>query len=209
MIARLPALVLVLLAVPALAQTPDVTGTWELVVAENLPHDDNLVFARMTFTEDRLDAVFVFLDPDDAELSGRFERARVFASAGQLVVRDGSQVTVFDVVREETLLTIRDIETGVVLLMRAADPAGALDPDLIGAWSGTRDGQPFAVRFRADGRAEVQEGDDRDEGAYVVAGPYVLLGDDPARYTFARDASGQRLLIVEADGEESILVPAP
>ena len=209
MIARLFALVLVFLTVPALAQTPDVVGTWELVAAENVPHDDNLVFARMTFTEDHLDAVFVFLDPDDAELSGRFERARVFASAGQLVVRDGSQVTVFDVVREETLMTIRDIETGVVLLMRAADPAGALDPDLIGRWSGTRDGQPFAVRFRADGRAEVQEGDDRDEGSYVVAGPYVLLGDDPARYTFSRDAAGERLLIVEADGEESILTPTP
>lgn len=205
---RLAPLLAVLWAVPALAQAPDVVGTWELVAAENVPYDDELVFARLTFTADRLDAVYVFLDPDDAELSGRFEQARVIPSAGQLVVRDGVRVTVFDVVREATLLTVRDIETGVVLVLRSADPAGALDPDLVGAWSGTRNGRPFAVRFGADGRAEVREGDDRDEGDYVVAGPYVLLGDDPARYTFARDAAGERVLVVEADGEETVLVPA-
>ncbi len=63
----------------------------------------------------------------------------------------------------------------------------------------------FGVRFDPDGRAQVREGDDRDDGDYVVAGPYVLLGDDPARYTFARDADGQRQLIVEADGERTVL----
>ncbi|WP_143537255.1 hypothetical protein [Rubrivirga sp. SAORIC476] len=199
-----------LLAPAAAAQdAPDVVGTWELVDAENVPYDDLLVFARLTFTPDRLDAVYVFLDPDDGELSGRFEDARVQASAGQLVVRDGAEVTVLDVTRDATLLRVLDLETGIVLNLRAADPEGALDPDLVGGWSGTRFGRPFGVRFGADGRAEVREGDDRDEGTYVVAGPYVLLGDDPARYTFRRDASGQRQLVVEADGEESVLSRIP
>ena len=55
-----------LLAPAAAAQdAPDVVGTWELVDAENVPYDDLLVFARLTFTPDRLDAVYVFLDPDD------------------------------------------------------------------------------------------------------------------------------------------------
>lgn len=207
-------LALALLATAAAAQIApasagpealDVVGTWELVAAENVPYDDDLVFARLTFTEDRLDAVYVFLDPDDAELIGRFERARYVESAGQLVVSGRGNVTVFDVVREPTLLTVHDLETGVVLLLREADPAGALDPDLLGAWAGTRGGEPFAVRFGPDGRAEVREGDDRDDGDYVVAGPYVLLGDDPARYTFTRDAEGRRQLVIEADDERTIL----
>ncbi|WP_420455078.1 hypothetical protein [Rubrivirga sp.] len=219
MTARLVPLVLVLCAAPVAAQVgpdvigpppaepvaPDVVGTWELVAAENVPVEDELVFARLTFGTDRFDAVYVFLDPDDAELSGRFERGRYLSSAGQLVVREGGDVTVFDVARDATQLTVRDVETGVVLLLRAADPALARDPDLVGAWAGARGGRPWGVRFDPDGRAEVREGDDRDTGDYVVAGPYVLLGDDPARYTFARDADGRRQLVVEADGERTVL----
>ena len=190
---------------PVAAPAPDVVGTWELVAAENVPYEDDLVFARLTFTADRLDAVYVFLDPDDAELIGRFDRGRYLVSAGQLVVRDGADVTVLDVNRDRTLLTVVDLETGVVLLLREADASNAVDPQLVGGWEGVREGEPFAVRFGADGRAEVRQGDDRDDGDYVVAGPYVLLGDDPARYTFARDADGRRQLIVEADGERTIL----
>lgn len=190
---------------PAEPEAPDVVGTWELVAAENVPYDDELVFARLTFTPDRLDAVYVFLDPDDAELIGRFQGGRYVASAGQLVLSDRGDVTVLDVARDRTLLTVADLETGVVLLLREADPALAQDPQLFGAWEGTRRGEPFGVRFGPDGRAEIRRGTDTDDGAYVVAGPYVLLGDDPARYTFARDAAGRRQLVVEADGERTIL----
>ncbi len=219
MTARLALLALAWCASPVIAQVgpdvigppplepvaPDVVGTWELVAAENVPVEDELVFARLAFTADRFDAVYVFLDPDDAELSGRFERGRYLSSAGQLVVREGRDVTVFDVERDATLLTVRDVETGVVLLLRAADPGLARDPDLVGEWAGARAGEPFGVRFDPDGRAEVREGDHRDMGDYVVAGPYVLLGDDPARYTFARGADGRRQLVVEADGERTVL----
>jgi len=190
---------------PVEPEAPDVVGTWELVAAENVPYDDNLVFARLTFTPDELDAVYVFLDPDDAELIGRFQGGRYVASAGQLVLRDRGDVTVLEVARDRTLLTVADLETGIVLLLREADPALALDPDLLGAWEGVRDGEPFAVRFGPGGRADIRRGDDRDDGEYVVAGPYVLLGDDPARYTFARDDAGRRQLVVEADGERTIL----
>ena len=215
---RLPLLVLALWGTAAAAQTreltlpppvdppaPDVVGTWELVAAEAVPFEDELVFARMTFTGDRMEAVYVFLDPDDAELIGKFEDGRYVVSAGQLVVRQRGDVTVLDVTRDRTLLTVHDLETGVVLLLREADPALALDPDLVGAWAGTRGGRPFGVTFGPDGRAEVREGDGRDDGAYVVAGPYVLLGDAPARYTFARDAAGRRQLVVEAGGERTVL----
>ena len=180
-------------------------GTWELVAAENVPYDDNLVFARLTFTADELAAVYVFLDPDDAELIGRFQGGRYIASAGQLVLRDRGDVSVLDVARDRTLLTVADLETGIVLLLREASPANARDPELLGAWEGTREGEPFGVRFGPDGRAEIRRGDDRDDGDYVVAGPYVLLGDDPARYTFVRDDAGRRQLVVEADGERTIL----
>ena len=207
-------LVLALLAASASGQTrpapapvpaPDVVGTWELVASQNVPYDDDLVFARLTFTADRVDAVYVFLDPDDAELIGRFDRGRYLVSAGQLVVRENNEVTVLDVVRDRTLLSVTDLETGVTLLLREADPAGAVDPQLVGGWEGLRRGEPFSVRFGADGRADVRQGDDLDTGDYVVAGPYVLLGDDPARYTFARDTDGRRQLVVEADGERTLL----
>lgn len=185
--------------------TPDVEGTWELVAAEAVPFEDALVFARLTFDAGRFDAVYVFLDPDDAELIGSFESGRYQPSAGQILVRQRGDVTVFDVAREPTLLTVRDVETGVILLLRQADPALALDPDLVGAWTGTRAGRAFGVTFGPDGRASIRRGDDVDDGEYVVAGPYVLLGDDPARYTFARDGAGRRQLVVEADGERTVL----
>lgn len=199
-------LALALLAAPASGQpAPDVVGTWELVSSRDVPVDDALVFARLTFTGDRLDAVYVFLDPDDGELSGRFERARYIVSAGQLVVRENNQTTVLAVERDGTLLQVHDLETGTILLLREASASDALDPDLVGTWAGVRGGERFAVRFGPDGEADVREGDDLDAGRYVVAGPYVLLGDDPARYTFERGPDGQRRLVVEADGERSIL----
>lgn len=206
----LPALLAVVasgqvLPLPPEPSAPDVVGTWELVASENVPYDDDLVFARLTFTPDELDAVYVFLDPDDAELIGRYQSGRYRPSAGQLVLRNANGVTVLEVERDRTLLTVADLETGIVLLLRKADPANAMDRDLVGGWEGVRRGEPFAVRFAPDGRAEIRRGDDLDDGDYVVAGPYVLLGDDPARYTFVRDADGRRQLVVEADGERSIL----
>ena len=206
MLARLAVFALTFAAAAASAQpAPDVVGTWELTASENVPYEDALVFARLTITPDRIRTVYVFLDPDDGELSARSENARYVVSAGQLVAREDGRVTVLDVVREGTVLRVHDLETDVVLTLREADPALALDPDLVGTWAGTRDGEFFAVRFEPDGRAEVTEGDDTDDGRYLVAGPYLVLGDDPARYTFARDADGRRQLVVEADGERTVL----
>ncbi|WP_412060518.1 hypothetical protein [Rubrivirga sp. IMCC45206] len=202
------------LAVPAAAQvvprapdapSPDVIGLWELVSAVDVPADDALVFVRLAITADKIRAVYVYLDPDDGELSGRFDDGRYVVSNGQLVIRDGRSTTVWDAARDGTLLRVRDIESGVGLLLREADPSNARDPALLGAWEGVRDGERFAVEFRADGTAVVRRGDDLDTGDYTVAGAYVLLGDEPARYTFRRGADGTRQLVVEADREETVL----
>ena len=202
-------LFLLALAAPVAAQPvlegADIVGTWELTGSTDVPIEDALVFARLTITPGEIDAVYVFLDPDDGELSGRFERGRYIVSNGQLVVRENNQTTVLEVERDGTMLEVRNLEAGSQLSFREADPRLLLDPGLFGAWSGTRDGAPFGVRFRPDGQAEVRDGDDLDEGRYVVAGPYVMLGDDPARYTFARDAQGRSQLVVEADGERTVL----
>ena len=197
-----------LVAGPALAQ--DVEGTWELTAAENVPYEDDLVFARLTFADGDLRRTFVLLDPDDGELIGQIEDARYLRSDGQLVVRDGRDVTVLDVVRDGDRLTVRDLETGVVLRLRAADPGGALDAALLGAWraapgaAGGRGGG-LALRFLADGSVEVESGSDRDTERYVVAGPYLLVGDEPVRYGFARDAAGRRQLRLEGEGGATVL----
>ena len=197
------------LAAPALAQpgalSAQIVGTWELAASENVPFEDALVFARVTITEDRIESLYVFLDPDDGELISQRERGRYRVNDGQLVVRERDGVTVIDASRDVGFLTLRDLETDVVLVLREAAPGSDRDRALVGAWAGTRDGAPFGVRFLPDGTAEVLRGDDRDTGDYVVAGPYVLLGDEPARYSFASDAAGRRQLVVEADGERSVL----
>ncbi len=203
------ALLLAALAVPALAQPrPELLGTWELVSSENIPVEDALVFARVTITEDRIASIYVFLDPDDGELKSQVEHGRYRVSDGQLVVREGDGVTVLDARREVGFLTLHDLETDVMLVLREGAPGSERDPDLVGTWVGTRDAKSFTVQFRDDGTAEVLRGTDRDTGDYVVAGPYVLLGDEPARYSFARGADGRRQLVVEADGERSVLAPA-
>ncbi|MGB3543356.1 hypothetical protein [Rubrivirga sp.] len=200
---------LLAVAVPVWAQPAlegaDVAGTWELTGSANVPIEDALVFARLTITDDEIDAVYVFLDPDDGELSGRFERGRYVVSDGQLVVRENNQTSILEAERDGTFLEVRNPRSGSVLSFREVDPRLVLDPGLFGSWSGVRDGEPFAVRFRPDSRAEVREGDDLDEGDYLVAGPYLLLGDDPARYTFARSEDNVLRLVVEADGERTVL----
>ncbi|MEM0960971.1 MAG: hypothetical protein AAGK21_00355 [Bacteroidota bacterium] len=200
------AVLFVLLSSAATAQTaPNVIGTWELVASENVPVEDALVFARLTITDDRIETVYVFLDPDDGELAARFEDGRYLVSDGQLVVRSNNRVAILDATREGTFLRVHEVESGSTLTLREADPAGALDPDLLGTWAGTRGDVPFEVTFRADGTAEVLDGDDRDTGRYVVAGAYLILGDDPARYTLRRDAEDRRQLVVEADREQTVL----
>ena len=190
-------------AAPASGQ--DVLGTWEMTTAENVPYEDDLVFARMTFTRDEIRSTFVFLDPDDGELIGRLHTDGYIVSDGDLIVRDAGSTTVLAVARVRDELTVRDVETGVLFRLRAVDPLTASDPDVLGAWEGVRDGQPLRLRFRPDGVVEVLEGDDEepDTEAYTVAGPYLLLGDDPARYSFARGEDGVRRLIVEADREQT------
>ena len=183
---------------------PDVLGTWELVEAVGNPYEDSLVFARVTFTESEVRTVFVFLDPDDGELIGQVESARYVVSAGQLVVRDAGDTTVLDVRRDGDRLDVHDLETGVLLRLHTADPAGSLDPALVGAWRGRRDGQPLVLRFGPDGAASVQEGDGGpDDEAYVVAGPYLLLGDAPFRY--AVEDGGGRLVFTSDRGVEEFL----
>lgn len=186
---------------------PEIVGTWELVGAENVPVEEALVFARMTITDGRIVTRSVFLDPDDGELIGRVEDARYLVNDGQLVARRHDGVTVLAVERRATFLTVTDLETGVVLRLREADPALALDPDLVGTWAGTLDGEPFTIRFRADGTGESRRGDGRfRDGRYVVAGPYLFLDDGPIRYTFA--GATQRQLVLEGDGERTVLSPA-
>ena len=202
MIARLALLVLVASAASA---QPGLLGTWELEGVEASPVEDELVFARLTVSDDRIDGLYVFLDPDDGELSGRRTRARYLVSDGQLIVRENNGVTVWDVIQIATGLRIHDLETGTILRFRRADPLFAIDPSLVGSWSGTREGKPFALRLDADGTAERTDDGDRDTGEWAAAGAYLILGDDPARYTFVRDAADRLQLVVEADGERTVL----
>ena len=206
----MPRLVLLLaLATGASAQPPlpETVGTWELVAAEDVPVDDALVFARLTITDAEIEQRSVFLD-GDGELTGRVQRGRYRVNDGQLVVRGLDGVTVLAVERAATFLTVRDLETGVRLTYREADPAGAFDPDLVGRWSGTLGGRPFSIRFDADGTGTSRRGDDdARDGRYVVAGPYLFLDDGPIRYTLARDG-GERRLILEGGGQRTVLAPA-
>lgn len=195
---------LVVLAGSASAQT-GLVGTWELEGVEASPVDDELVFARLTVSDDRILGLYVFLDADDGELSGRRTRARYLVSDGQLIVRENNGVTVWDVIQIATGLRIHDLETGTILRFRRADPGSAIDPSLVGAWTGTRGERPFALRLDADGTAERSDDGDRDTGEWAAAGAYLVLDDDPARYTFVRDAADRLQLVVEADGERTVL----
>ena len=191
----------------AQAPMPEIVGTWEMTGAENVPVDDALVFARVTITDDRIEVRSVFLDADDGELTGRIEDGRYLVNDGQLVVRQRDGLTVLAVQREATLLTITDLETGVLLRLRQADPALALDRDLVGTWTGTLDGEPFTIRFRPDGTGASRRGDGAfRDGRYVVAGPYLFLDDGPIRYTFA--GGERRRLVLEGDGQRTVLSPA-
>ena len=192
-----PAL-LALLAVPLAASSASqgIEGTWELTASENVPYESELVFGRMTFTADELRSVFVFLDPDDAELEGRFERGRYVVSDDQLVVRDGEGTTVLDVARDGTELTVRDVMNGIVFRLREADPALALDPALVGAWRGQYGTEETTLTFSSAGEVEQVEADgDATTDPYVVAGPYLLIGRAAFRYSFDRDGDARRLFL--------------
>lgn len=187
------------LAAPASGQ--DVVGTWELVAAEDVPYEDSLIFARMTFTGDVLRSTYVFLDPDDGELIGRLHEDRYLVSDGQLIVRGTGSTTVLDVDRVGDRLAVLDLQTGVRLQLRVADPALDRDPALLGRWRSAQGGR--VLQFHADGAVEVRDdGGDPDRLTYVVAGPYLLLGDRPYRYTRASDGDKPRLFL-ESDGERT------
>ena len=188
-----------LLAASAAGQ--DVEGTWELTASENVPYESELVFGRMAFTGDEVRSVFVFLDPDDAELEGRVHRDRYIVSDGQLIVRDVQSTTVLDVERDGPELTVRDMQTGVVFRLRTADPTLALDSDLVGGWRGRFGKEETTLTFSPEGDVELVEADgDTDTDAYVVAGPYLLIDEAAFRYSFAHDEDGRRL-ILETHGE--------
>ena len=206
--------------VGAAPSAPDVVGTWDLESAEDVPLDDVLVFARLTFTGDEVRTLLVTVDGDGA-LSGERTRARYHVSDGQLIVRKLGSVTVWDVARDVSSsrpsgadrLAVHDLETGVVLRLRPVPPDAGLDSELVGTWSGIRDGRPFTLRLRPDGMAEVQTGGDHDasasrftgRGEWTAAGAYLVLGEDPAHYGFQRDADGRRQLVVDAGGERTVL----
>ena len=195
---RLAVVLLAALSLPAMAQ--DVAGTWEMTEAQDVPVADDLVFTRMTFTGDRLLTTAVFLDPDDGELSARVTDDRYRQSDGQLVVQAVGSTTVLDVAREVDRLTVRDLETGVVLTLRPADLSDALDPAFVGVWAGTGGGHGWRFRFEPDGQAFVRRDDqdsDHDE-PYTVAGPYHLVDQDVYRFTFGPD----RLTL---DGDEETI----
>lgn len=201
---RLALLVLATAAASGAQPGDALEGIWELEAVEASPVDDALVFARLAISDTQILGLYVFLDPDDGELNGRRTRARYRTSNGQLIVRENNGVTVWDVVQIATGLRVHDLETGTILRLRRADPGSAIDPSLVGTWTGTRDGRPFSLSLAADGTAERRVGDDRDEGTWAAAGAYLVLDDDPARYTFTRDADDQLQLVVEADGERTV-----
>lgn len=181
-----------------------IVGTWELTAAANVPYESELVFGRIAFTPDEMRSVFVFRDPDDAELEGRVYTDRYIVSDGQLIVRDGPSTTLLDVLRDGPELTVRDVQTGVLFQMREADPARALDPALVGAWRGQLGKEVTTLTFSPSGEVRLEEADgDTDERAYTVGGPYLLLGERPFLYTVADD--GQRLILENLGEQQDFL----
>ena len=179
----------------------DVAGTWELTAAENLPYEEDLVFARLTFDRGDLYRTFVLLDPDDSELIGQIAEDRYLVSDGQLIVRNGRDVTVWDVTRDAAELTVHDLETDVVLRLRVADAAGALDPALFGEWRA--EGGVGRLRFYPDGTVEV----DGEREDYVVAGAYLLFGDEPVRYTVGGAVDGAPRLVLSGEEGDATFFP--
>ena len=186
-----------LLGGPATAQDAfGIVGTWEMTGVENVPVSETLVFARMTFTGDRLITTAVYLDEDDGELSARITDDGYVESAGQLVVRAPGSVTVLEVGRTLDGLVVRDLRTEVSLTLRSVDPDAALDPALVGLWAGAGGGHTWQFRFEPDGRSFVRrDADDETEEPYTVAGAYLLVDRDAYRYTFA----GGRLILSRED----------
>ena len=189
-----------LLSLPATAQsTLGEVGTWEMTAVENSPGDDVVVFTRMTFTGDHLITTAVTLDPDDGELSALITDDAYTEANGQLIVRAPGSTTVLDVARDAAGLVVRDLRSGIVLTLRSADPRDALDPALVGTWSGPGGGHAWRLRFEPDGRSFVsRDGGNDSEEPYTVAGAYLLIDEDAYRYTFA----GDRLML---DREEETL----
>ncbi len=186
---HLAAALLLLLSGPATAQGAlGEVGTWEMTTVENSPGDDVVVFTRMTFTGDRLVTTTVTLDPDDGELSALITDDAYIEANGQLIVRAPGSTTVLAVARDAAGLVVRDLRSGVILTLRPADPGEALDPALVGTWSGAGGGHAWRLRFEPDGRSFVsRDGGDDSEEPYTVAGAYLLIDEDAYRFTFAGD----------------------
>ncbi len=202
----LAALVAVTVAPAAQGVAPSLTGevgTWELIDAADTPGTDTPIFVRMTFTGRSMKTVAVFLDPDDGELSARVTDDAYITSNGQLVVRAPGSTTVLDVSRATDdvgadVLVVHDLRVGTRLRLRPADPAGGLDPALVGAWAGQDQASTWTFRFEPDGRSFVRRGgqDSDHEEPYTVAGPYLLIDQDTYRFTFA---SGRLMLTDDTD----------
>ena len=196
---------------------PTSWGTWDLESAENVPLDDVLVFARLTFTGDEVRSLLVTIDGDGA-LHGDRTRARYRVSNGQLIVRKLGSVTVWDVARDADRLAVHDLETDVVLRMREVPPDAGLDPELgrhldWNAWRPPfhppprpgRGGRGPGRRRPRRGRAPVHRGG----ASGPPPGAYLVLGEDPAHYGFQRDADGRRQLVVDGGGERTVLRRLP
>lgn len=175
-----------------------VQGRWALDRAENLPPGEELVFMRLVFEVGRVATTSVYLDPDDGDLRGRRRLDRYRVSDGQLIIRDGYDISVVDVTAEDNRLLLRDVQTRVVLHLRREDPLLLIDPTLVGTWSVAPPAhrEAITIAFQPDGRAVGTSGDGAFDVEYEGAGAYVLVDN---RDTFRYTVLGDRLVMERGD----------
>lgn len=175
-----------------------VQGRWALDRAENLPPGEELVFMRLVFDDGRVATTSVYLDPDDGDLRGRRRLDRYRVSDGQLIIRDGYDISVVDVTPEANRLMLRDVQTRVVLYLRREEPLLLVDPTLVGTWSVAPPAhrEAITIAFQSDGRAVGTSGGDEFDVEYEGAGAYVLIDN---RDTFRYTVLGDRLLLERGD----------
>ncbi len=184
-----------------------VEGLWELDAVSELPRaSQELVFARLTFADDRLTTTTVYLDPDDGRLYGLSRRDRYLVADGQVLVREDQRVRLLDIeptTDDDSRMTVRDIQDGIEMRLRRVDASVVHDPGLYGTWSVAPPDhrEAITITFTPDGRAVGTSGGDAFDVEYVVAGAYVITDN---RDTFRYTLSGTHLVMER--GDELILL---